>query len=423
MDTSPRILSVCTSFTKGGAAKAAFRIHRAVNALGTDCTMFVKGKGDAAQKVIGLQGFIPKNPLYGVFDWIRNKCKNQWQHYLWRKYPARSDLFLSDLRSTDIRRALKRINYDILHLHWINLRFIPLDKLPKDKPIVWTLHDSWPFCGICHLPLDCTGYERHCGRCPLLGSVKEKDLSSACWGKKSGLYKKLDLHIVSPSKWLAECAKRSSLFRALEIKVIPNCIDTDSFCPGSRREACERLHLDKDKRHILFGAMNAFADPNKGYDLLLEALRHLNPDSLKNVDLVVFGAKDTVNQDIEFIKTINLGILDNNEDIIAAYRAADVTAVPSRNENLSCTIMESMACATPVTAFNVGGNSDMIEHGKNGYLARRYDAADFAKGLQWCLQNAVTPALGGRARRKIAENFSPDIVGRHYIELYGQLAK
>ena len=110
-----RVLSVCTSDSSGGAARAAYRIHLAVQECGIDSRMFVKNKGTSDDRVSSVADFVPHNALYRAFDWVRNKVKNKWQHYQWGKYPKRGPYFMSDLRSTDIGGALRKIDYDILH--------------------------------------------------------------------------------------------------------------------------------------------------------------------------------------------------------------------------------------------------------------------------------------------------------------------
>ena len=414
-----RVLSVSTSDYSGGAARAAYRIHLAVQEYGIDSRMFVKNKGTSDDRVSSVSDFVPHHALYRAFDWVRNKVKNKWQHYQWGKYPKRGPYFMSDLRSTDIGGALRKIDYDILHLHWVNLRFLPLDQLPKDKPIVWTLHDSWPFCGICHLPMDCPGYEKKCGDCPSLWSNDPKDLSHQVWKKKLGYYRGLDLHVVAPSRWMAESARKSSLLGASDIRVIPNCLDTDGFCPGSREEACARLGLDPGKRHILFGAMNAVEDRNKGFEELADALKRIAPRHLEDTDLVIFGTTRLVPDRLGPLTVCSLGMLKKQEDIVAAYRAADVTVVPSLSENLSCTIQESLSCGTPATAFAIGGNGDLIDHQVNGYLAREKDCEDLAVGIRWCLDHARK--LAPATRQKVLENYTSTVVGEAYAELYRSL--
>ena len=418
-----KVLSTSTSDSSGGAARAAYRIHQAVLGLGIDSQMLVKYKGTNDSTVLAINSFLPNSSFYKALNWCQNKVKNKWQHYLWSKYPDRSDIYLSDLRSMDIGHALEKLDYDILHLHWVNFRFLPLEQLPKDRPIIWTLHDSWPFTGICHLPFVCHRYQLHCGHCPSLCSVKETDLSFCIWKRKKEIYSKLDLHIVAPSRWIANCAYSSSLLGSYDIHVIPNCIDTEQFCPGERFAACVKLGLNPYKRHLLYGAMNAIDDPNKGFHQLKEAIQFLAPKLAPDTDLVIFGSKNFSCDEMFGMKVINLGVLKDTSRLVDTYRAANVTVVPSLCENLSCTIMESLSCGTPVVAFNIGGNEDMINDKENGFLAENSNSQDLSEGIIWCLENNKDGFLSKQARETVLNRFSPEIVGENYAALYSSLRR
>ena len=349
-DKPLKVLSVCTSDAGGGAPRAAYRIHQGVRVLGVDSRMFVKDKGTKDGDVIALDEFVPHNALYKAFDWTRNKVKNKIQHFRWNRYPDREKIFMSDLRSTSLHGALKKLDFDVLHLHWINNRFVPLEDLPKDKPIVWTLHDSWPFCGICHYFFECERYKQQCGCCPFLHSDKADDLSRKIWKKKSEIYKNLDLHIVSPSRWLARCAKESSLLGKFPVTVIPNCLDVEAFRPLDEKEISPRWRNFQEKRFakpfVLYGAMNAATDKIKGFANLLSALRLLKQQGHANdFELVVFGATESeLSMDVK-IPIHYVGYVSNTLELVSLYNLACVMVVPSLTENLSCAIMESLSCA------------------------------------------------------------------------------
>lgn len=412
-----KILFVNTNDTSGGAARAAVRIMRGVQQSGVEAQMFVKFKNSQASDIVPLSRFVPTNILYKACDWIATKIKNKWQHHKWHLYKqTKQNLYFSDLRSTRIRGALQKFDYDIVHLHWINNRFLDIDELKKiKKPIVWTLHDSWPFTGICHVPYECKQYESHCGACPMLGSSKEKDLAYEVFEKKMDAYKDLNLHIVTPSKWLADCAKRSALFGGFPITVIPNCIDTDLYLPMDKLEARKVLGLDPDKKYLLFGAMHAVEDANKGFTYLKEALTQI-PET--NVELLVYGTNDDMLQHHLPIPVLGYGYIEYDKLMVLLYNAADVCVVPSLSENLSNTIMESLACGTPVVAFHIGGNGDMIDHKRNGYLAAERDCEDLAKGIEWCIVNNADGSLSKNAREKILNNFTISVVSEQYMKIY-----
>lgn len=414
-----KILTVNVSDASGGAARAAYRIHKAVNAADVESTFLVKHKELSDNSIITVESFDRKNVFSNLSRYVVHKLKNKIQHALWNKYPQRKDVFMSDLRSSSIHGAFQKIEFDILHLHWINLRFLDINELQKlNKPIIWTLHDCWPFTGICHYFYDCNRYKTSCGNCPFLHSESETDLSATVWKKKQQVYVGLNIHIVSPSHWLANAARESKLFGHFPVSVIFNPIDTDYFSPGNKQKACELLNLNPNKQFILFGAMNAVKDRRKGYEEFKQAInyyeRHFDSN---NIELLIFGTNDNLDQTGNVMTTHNIGMLHDNA-LLAAYRAADVMVVPSLSENLSNIIMESLACGTPVVAFNIGGNSDMIDHKQNGYLVSDFQPHDMANGIKWCLDNNINDELTDKARKKVLENFTIEKVSKQYVELY-----
>ena len=422
-DKPLKVLSVCSSDAKGGAARAAYRIHQGVKNLGVESSMFVKEKRSTDSDVILLDEFVPKSPCYRAFDWTRNKFMNIQQRSRWNRYPERDDLYMSDLRGTDLHGALKKLEYDVLHLHWINLRFIPLKALPHNKPIVWTLHDSWPFCGICHYFFECEKYQSQCGNCPSLHSDNAKDLSYKIWKKKAEIYKDLDLHVVSPSQWLAKCATQSSLLGQFPVEIIPNCLDVETFRSLNDEEISQRWQKLYNsilvKPIVLYGAMYAATDYRKGFANLVAALKLLEKNGRADeFELIVFGAKES---ELSFDVNIPIHYVDyvyDTKELVSLYNLANVTVVPSLSENLSCVVMESLSCATPVVAFNIGGNGDMIEHKTNGYLAKEKDDADLAEGILWCLENNTNNCLGKAGREKVLREYTFEAVCGKYKDLY-----
>ena len=434
-----KILSVNTNDSHGGAARAAVRIMQGVQLHGVETQMLVKEKHTSDTAIVPLQNFLPKNKLYRIADWIAQKVKNKYHHLLWRPYSkTKENVFMSDSRGTRLGGALQKLDYDVLHLHWINQRFIKLQDLPKDKPVVWTLHDSWPFCGVCHYFINCEQYKTHCGDCPMLHSGKETDLAYRIFEEKLRAYRNLNLHIVTPSRWLGECAKQSALFGRFPVTVIPNCLETDVYRPLSEQEIDERLlvaiqqnqALQSVKRAagekaakplILYGAMNAATDRIKGFASLLSALQTLDMQGFE-ANLVVFGASESdLPMQFEHINVHFIGYVSDTDLLVTLYNLANVMVVPSLTENLSCAIMESLSCATPVCCFNIGGNSDMVENKVNGYLAKEQDSDDLATGIRWCLDNNKDGSLSTAARKKVVDNYTIDRVGEMYVEVYESL--
>ena len=433
-----KVLFVNTNDISGGAARAAMRIMRGVQQSGVEAQMFVKDKYSQSPDVIPLSTYNPSsNWLFDIFKWVIQKLRNRYHMFKWHPYKrTKQNVFMSDLRHTDIHGALQKLDYDIVHLHWINNRFLDIDELKRiKKPIVWTLHDSWPFCGICHYFVDCKKYQSHCGACPMLGSKKEQDLAYEVFEKKMEAYKDLNLYIVTPSRWLGDCAKKSALFGRFPVHVIPNCIDTNLFRQLSKDEIVTLAERQEnavvmrvfgeatqekriEKPFVLYGAMNAATDRRKGFLSLLSALQLLDKQCFK-ANFVVFGANEQeLPMQFKHINVTFVGYISDSHVLAALYSIADVMVVPSLTENLSNTIMESLSCGTPVVAFNIGGNSDMIEHKKNGYLASEQDCEDLAKGIEWCLSHNADGALSKNARKKVMDNYTIDKVSERYKQLY-----
>lgn len=418
-----KILFLNSSDTKGGAAIAAYRLFEGLRNEGVTVKMLVRDKTTNDPDIISCLDFERKGWI-GKLDKIIWKIKNKIRKQKWKKYPNRESVFLNDLDSISLLRAIRSIDFDILHLHFVANRFLDLHELTKvNKPIVWTLHDSWAFTGICHFFYDCKRYEESCGCCPMLHSDNPNDFTHQIWKIKNKIYKKCDLHIVTPSNWLGNCATKSSLFSGFPLSVIPNGISTQLYKPLPVSEARESLGLDADKHYLLFGAVNATSDSNKGFDLLLEALKQLKQVGDKQIELLVFGAEQpSCELNFGFLTTY-MGIIRDENKLVQIYNSADVVIVPSRSENFSNTILESLSCGTPVVGFDIGGNSDLIAHKQNGYLAKHFDTEDLMSGIVWCLESKNQYDMSETARMKVDESFNLRGICLEYLNVYKELIK
>jgi glycosyltransferase involved in cell wall biosynthesis len=331
---------------------------------------------------------------------------------------------------TDISKHPLIQNADIVHLHWINFGFLSLQSIEKliqtGKPIVWTLHDMWAFTGGCHYSGECKKYQTYCHSCPFLKSPQPKDLSYRVFEKKLALFAKASISFVACSNWLADCARQSRLIQNFYIQAISNPIDTTIYKPAEKSEAKKALQLSTDKKLILFGAFK-ITDTRKGFTYLLEALILLQnkyPYMLNEVGLLVFGktTEDDLWKNITF-PVYNLGKVSQTEQLVNIYNAADVFVLPSLEDNLPNTIMESMACGTPVVAFNTGGIPEMINHLENGYLATYRSAADLAEGIYQVLFKQPYSLLSKASRQKVIENYSEEKVAEAYKQIYSKLVR
>jgi glycosyltransferase involved in cell wall biosynthesis len=407
-----RVLHLNTSDIQGGAARAVYRLNKSLQNIGINSRMLVQDKTSDDYTVVG-----PETKVKKVIAKIRPRL----DQFPVNSYKKRLKVIFSPawLPFSDIVSRINEIAPDIVHLHWIAGGMMRMEDIAKiKKPIIWTLHDMWAFTGGCHYDNNCGKYEKECGLCPVLNSDKKWDLSSRIFSRKKKTYKRVkNLTAVGLSKWLTDCATKSVLLGNRLVINIPNPIDTEVFSPIEVKTAREILGLPLDKKLILFGAGNV-ANYLKGFKELSEALDKIKE---RNVEFIVFGSgKPKYPKQFKF-HTHYIGRLSDDISLKILYSASDVTVLPSLQENLSNVIMESLSCGTPVVAFNIGGNSDMIENRINGYLATPFSADDLVKGIDWVLDNPEHENLRQKARKKVLKEFEMVKVTGQYKKLYEEI--
>ena len=406
-----KVLIVSSNDISGGAARCAYRLHKGLQNINIDSNMLVQSKMSDDCTVIGPTTKIKKAIA------LATPAIDKLEVYKYRNR-KKEVMFSVSMLPGDTIKDIKKINPDVVHLHRVTNGFVKIESLKKiNKPIIWTLHDMWAFTGGCHYDEECGKYKENCGECPILKSNKERDLSRKIFNRKHKMYKEINnLTIVTPSNWLADCVKNSTLLNNKRVEVIPNGIDTKIYKPIEKKLAREILNFPIDKKLIMFGALKSTTIKRKGYDYLISALKKIK---CKNAEIVVFGASESaIEIDLKF-KMHYFSSLYDDISLSILYSAADVMVVPSIQENLGNTIMESLSCGTPVVAFDIGGNSDMIEHKQNGYLARAFDSTNLAEGIDYVIADENRQkSLSNEARKKIKERFDINIISKRYLKLY-----
>lgn len=322
----------------------------------------------------------------------------------------------------DVKKA------DIIHLHWINHGFLDPKHIAEirklGKPVVWTFHDSNAFTGGCHVRYTCDHYQQQCGNCPLLINSADDDISHRIWQQKNKAYQQLDFNIIAPSLWMQDSVKKSSLMRSKATSNIPNTLETDVFKPINKKEAKAKAGLPTDKFIFLSGFMPSRKDLHKGTQYLLESMELLRQRlgaETDQIELVVFGNRGTENLPDFPFKTSFLGTINNDEKLALHYAAADAFLIPSLEDNLPYTVMESLSCGTPVIAFTTGGIPDMVRHQYSGFLATYRSSESFTDGMEWIIKHPEKDKLNHQARQTIMDRFSEEVIARKHIEVYRQL--
>lgn len=413
-----KVVLVSTYERKGGAAIACYRLKEALLKEGVDVMLLTAYKTSDDPTVIT------------PFDTRWKRLKNRFHFYKERfsifikNGFSRKNLFAVSIADsgTDISALPVIREADIIHLHWVNQGFLSLQNIHQliklGKPMVFTMHDMWYCTSICHHARSCDRFMSICRECPYLQYPGAFDLSYKVWLKKQFL-RNPDIVFTSVSRWLVKRAGESVLMETNKIFVIPNVIDTEVFYPRDREKVRMSLGISDNSKVVVFGAAK-LNDENKGFKLLKQSLK--DSKYCREINLFLFGE---IKRDKDFLKDIPcnyryLGEIGNSEDLARIYSAADVTVMPSHYETFGQTLAESMACGTPVVAFNSSGQTDIIDHLENGYLVTYPFTSDFVEGMDWVLDH-TNPEMRKKCIDKIKRCFSRDVIVRQYLDLYHDL--
>jgi glycosyltransferase involved in cell wall biosynthesis len=407
-----KVLSISTSDLSGGAAVAASRLHQGLRDHEIDSSLLVGEKLGSDPHTFALDNNL-------TFSLRRNLDQLPLK---FEKAPeSLGHRTLAWLPNRKLARTIEAHDPDLIHLHWTQNGFMPLSLLEKiSRPIVWTFHDLWPVCGSLHHEYENDlRYPESYQASNRPASRKGPDLDRRVAQKKAKVYARHNIEAIVPSRWMAEQVNKAKLWRDRPVTVIPIGLDTRVFKPISKTAARELLNLPADKTLILFGAMYAGSDKNKGYPQLTEALSRLSLPK-DEVELAIFGMSAPAEGEEPLPYHAHwMGVLRDPYTLAALYSAADVMVVPSLQESFGQTASEALSCGTPVVAFDTSGLRDIVDHQKNGYLADRFEPESLAEGIRWILDDSERyNSLSTAAREKVLETFSLPIVVKQHQEIY-----
>jgi glycosyltransferase involved in cell wall biosynthesis len=406
-----KVLQLNHSDISGGAARAAYRIHHALRNYGIVSRMLVNVAISGDWTVQG-----PTSKWGKAFSRIRPQLATPLRQLLRTVNPVIHSPAVVPSRWPE---RLNASDADLVHLHWVQGEMLSIADIARiRKPIVWTPHDMWAFCGAEHYTTD---HRWRDGYRPDNRPEHESgfDLNRWTWQRKRKHWHR-PLQIVCPSQWMANCVRASALMHDWPVAVVPNPIATDRWRPIDQLLARQLLGLPQDCPLLLFGAMGGGNDPNKGIDLLLAALAQLcGESSLHNLHLVVFGQLAPQSPLQLGIPVHYTGHLHDDFTLRAYYSAADVMVVPSRQEAFGQTASEAHACGTPVVAFNTGGLPDIVDDRVTGALAEPFEPTSLAAAIRWVLEDEHRRhQLGAAARARAEQLWAASRIARLYAEIY-----
>ncbi len=406
-----------STYDTGGAAKACIRLHVALLKKGIDSKLitFAKTQDNIPEH------YVFKDERRSFFYRIINRFKIS---YFYRKRakilsnrPLEYELFSLHTSPVNILRNKFVQQADIINLHWIP-EFVDYATFFKsvDKNIVWTLHDMNPFTGGCHYSSNCFKYNSNCMNCKQLKGTKDNNLSNKILLSKEKIFSNdIKLNIVAPSKWLNNLSRESKLFSIYKNVLIPYSLDSKIFHPISKFNAREILNLPKAKKIILF-VSDSIINKRKGFPLLIDALKKYN-----NSDVLLCSVGST-NKSSDLQNYFHLGKIHDERLMSIIYSAADVFVIPSLEDNLPNTVIESLMCGTPVIGFNIGGIPDMVENNVDGVLCEKQDADSLLKGIITFFDNQDSFDRN-KIREKAVKKYDESIQADNYIALYKSILK
>jgi len=418
-----KVNHITASDLSGGAARAAYRIHQSL--LHHGALLEVQSQMRVLQKLSNDPTVIG-NPLKANPLWrrIRPRIINQ----VYRNFNTQNPVLHSvAFLKTGLGKELSDASADIFHLHWLGNNTLSVEEIGKlSQPLVWTLHDQWAFCGAEHyVNLPPFKDERYIegytadNRPP---HERGPDLNRWTWQRKRQAWQK-PIHIVCPSNWMADCARKSALMKDWPIVVIPNPIDLETWSPFDQTQARKVFNLPVDSPLILFGALGGTSDPRKGSDLLQFALHSLKTQvadtPLSSLELVVFGQNRPQTEPDFGFPVHYMGHLHDDVSLRLLYSSADVMVLPSRLDNLPNTGLEAHACGTPVVAFRYSGLTDVVTDGVTGILAEPFEPESLAQAILTAIEDPDRQKeLGSAARAKAEQLWAPLVVAKQYAEVY-----
>jgi glycosyltransferase involved in cell wall biosynthesis len=240
------------------------------------------------------------------------------------------------------------------------------------------------------------------------------DTTAFLWRVKERVYRRADMHIAAPSKWLVDMARRSPLLKRCQVHHIPYGIDTDTFHPIARQVARVGLGIPVDANVVMIIAIPG--GERKGAEYLLAALHKLQP--VLRLWILVVGGRGVLNGVPRGFSVREVGYVDSSEFMNLCYSSADVFILPTLADNLPLSLLEALAAGTPSVAFETGGVPDVVRHMETGYLCRYKDSEDLARGIQTLMNASVMASMRSRCRDVATKEYAREVQARRYIEVY-----
>ena len=392
-----KVCILTASLNHGGASVVALDIARGMVQRGHEVLFVSSGKSPIRKWQDGYELRV-----------LKNKKTNLIFHYL------------NPLLMLKLNEQLRKFKPDIIHVHNINLQTFSLGVLLFSRcfPMIWTLHDIWPLCvtGWPNIP-DCNGMLNKCRKC----LTWPKWIVQANRFLKESVYKFSKIHIVSPSHWLVSLLKKSVL-HLNPVSVIHNGIDPAIFFNAENSSIKSKLNIAPDKKVILFCGGKKLAGQfpawRKGWVYLCEALEVLK-DKHENIHLLYVGDLLDLPENFPVPVTFAKGVSRNDMNIY--FNASDMLVLPTLADHPALTVLEAMACKTPIVATNTGGIPEAVISQETGLLCASRDSVSLAEKIDYLISNSTQGLkMATLSYQRFNEMFTFDRMIDQYENVYHQ---
>ena len=379
---------------------------------------------DIARQLIA-DGHVAK-VLYGrgldLSDRIGEKISFNWENYLHAMMTRLSGLvgFFSYFST---RRLIKRINEfrpDVVHLHelhgyYVNIKTV-IDFLKEMKiPVIWTFHCEFMYTGKCGHAYSCEQWKTECIKCPQLRVYPASlffDFTNFMFNQKKEYMKDFHrLHIVSPSKWLADRVEESFLQKK-KISIIHNGIDTRNiFFPRESKHLLDKHNLVGKK--IILAVAPKIMDENKGGIWVIKLAEQFDD----NYCFVMIGLEGELLSHPRNL--IPIRRTNNQIQLAEYYSMADIFLICSKRENFPTTCLEALACGTPVIGFDEGGTAETAPT-PYGHFVPYGDLDAIKEYIEKFFRNQVELRSSRECRDFAVQNYSKESMYSNYLKLFNE---
>lgn len=395
-----KIIHLNQSDTKGGAAIAAYRVHKSLLKQNVDSVMWVEQKFSKDSSVhIKLNKFERFSRRVQV--WISRR--------LYKFLGLESvSYYNAGIFGSSWAKHLNKSDADLIHLHWLGNEILSMKQINKiKKPCVVTLHDEWLIGNGYHITLN---KNQEINKRLIKYFIK-------CVSQIKNKHYGENINLIAPSNFMADLVINHSKYKENELKIIGHPILEDDWVPVNKLEAKKTIGLSEQNYSIFFSSYGGSDDLNKGFDDFCKAVKLFASQNKElNICLIIVGNFDELELKKIGLPYLFMGVIDDKDILISSYCASDVVVLPSKYESFGLVAQEVCMLGIPIVAYEDTGIKDFIKHKVNGYLAKKYSFEDICAGISYWSKIDSDNLLS--LNKNILKKYTPSFIAKAHIDFY-----